>query len=44
MEQLKFVFTTSVLGTAGQSTVANHEPVPIITRWSFAVTDGHVAL
>lgn len=44
VEKRKFVLTTSVLWAAGQSAVTNHQPVPIIARRSFAVTDGHVAL
>lgn len=39
----KFVLTTAVLWTARKSAVTNHQPVSIITRWSFTVTDGHVA-
>ncbi len=44
VEKWKSVHTASVLRAARQSAVTNHQPVAIIARRSFAVTDGHVAL
>lgn len=38
----QFILTTSVLWAAGQSAVADYQPVVSIARWCFAVTDGHV--